>query len=211
MAPIKTVLFVIAMDQEAAPFVAAEGLAENASVKLPMTPAKVFSGEVGGARVHVAINGTDTAHGVPAVGTVPAALTTYAAIAELSPDLIINYGDYHIAARDAVDVHRLAGELGFKTGVVTTGNSLDATKQCMDRMGMAEANVKDMEAAAIAYVAEAADVPWFCVKSVTDIVDGDKPTEEEFLENLGAAAESLQKALPRVLDAVAGKELGAIE
>ena len=121
------------------------------------------------------------------------------------------YGDYHIAARDAVDVHRLAGELGFKTGVVTTGNSLDATKQCMDRMGMAEANVKDMEAAAIAYVAEAADVPWFCVKSVTDIVDGDKPTEEEFLENLGAAAESLQKALPRVLDAVAGKELGAIE
>ena len=55
-------------------------------------PSKVFSGEVGGARVHVAINGTDTAHGVPAVGTVPAALTTYAAIAELSPDLIINAG-----------------------------------------------------------------------------------------------------------------------
>ena len=42
--------------------------------------------------MHVAINGTDTAHGVPAVGTVPAALTTYAAIAELSPDLIINAG-----------------------------------------------------------------------------------------------------------------------
>ena len=47
--------------------------------------------------------------------------------------------------------------------------------------------------------------------SVTDIVDGDKPTEEEFLENLGAAAKSLQEALPRVLEAVAGKELSAVE
>lgn len=35
-----------------------------------------------------------------------------------------------------------------------------------------EAHVKDMEAAAIGYVATQAKVPWFCLKSVTDIVDG---------------------------------------
>lgn len=244
----KTVCFIIAMDQEAMPFVEAEKLVENAAVQLPMTPARVFSGEVQGAQVHVVINGQDGVHGVPAVGTVPAALTTYAAVQALRPDLLVNagtaggfkargaaigdiylssavrnhdrriplpgfdkYGDYHIKARDAVDVEALAKRLGFKMGVVTTGNSLDATTACMERMMGAEASVKEMEAAAFAYVAEAADVPWFCLKSVTDIVDGDKPTEDEFLENLGAAAKSLQEALPRVLEAVAGKELSAVE
>jgi nucleoside phosphorylase len=39
------------------------------------------------------------------------------------------------------------------------------------------ASVKDMEAAAIAYVAELAGVPFFGVKVVTDIVDGDRPTQ----------------------------------
>jgi 5'-methylthioadenosine nucleosidase len=43
------------------------------------------------------------------------------------------------------------------------------------------ASVKDMEAAAIAYVAELAGVPFFGVKVVTDIVDGDRPTQVFFL------------------------------
>ena len=42
--------------------------------------------------------------------------------------------------------------------------------------------VKDMEAAAIAWVAETAKVPFFALKVVTDIVDGDRPTQDEFFE-----------------------------
>jgi 5'-methylthioadenosine nucleosidase len=42
---------------------------------------------------------------------------------------------------------------------------------------------------------------------VTDIVDGDRPTADEFLENLGAAARSLQEAVPKTIDFVAGKRL----
>jgi 5'-methylthioadenosine nucleosidase len=41
---------------------------------------------------------------------------------------------------------------------------------------------------------------------VTDIVDGDKPTEEEFMENLHAASVKLQQVLPLVIDYVCGKE-----
>ena len=59
-----------------------------------------------------------------------------------------------------------------------------------------------MEAAAIAWVAKLYDVPFVGVKVVTDIVDGDVPTHEEFMENLHAAAQSLQTALPKVLDYV---------
>jgi nucleoside phosphorylase len=35
-----------------------------------------------------------------------------------------------------------------------------------------------MEAAAIAYVCELAAVPFFAIKVVTDIVDGDRTTQE---------------------------------
>ena len=48
------------------------------------------------------------------------------------------------------------------------------------------------------------------MKAITDIVDGDKPTQDEFLENLGAAAKALQGAVPKVIEFVAGKELDAL-
>ena len=34
--------------------------------------------------------------------------------------------------------------------------------------------------------------PLLALKSVTDIVDGDRPAQEEFLENLATAARALQ-------------------
>ena len=68
-----------------------------------------------------------------------------------------------------------------------------------------QATCKDMEGAAIAYVAHQMQVPMLALKSVTDIVDGEHPTPEEFMKNLGTAAKSLQEALPKVLDFVSVK------
>lgn len=48
-----------------------------------------------------------------------------------------------------------------------------------------DASVKEMEAAGIAHVATMFGVPLVAVKAITDIVDGDKPTPDEFMENLG--------------------------
>jgi 5'-methylthioadenosine nucleosidase len=87
------------------------------------------------------------------------------------------------------------------------GNSLDYTDKDMEIMTNHKAAVKEMEAAAIAWVAQLFKKPMFCVKAVTDIVDGDKPTQEEFLENLHAAAAALQQVLPKVLEFVSGKTL----
>lgn len=69
-----------------------------------------------------------------------------------------------------------------------------------------EASVKDMEAAAIAWVAELSKTPFFALKVVTDIVDGDRPTQDEFLENLSAASKSLQEKLPKIVEFVMGKK-----
>ena len=97
---------------------------------------------------------------------------------------------------------KLAEVLKYKSGVCTTGNSLDKTDRDDEIMKDNDASVKDMEAASIAWVCKMYNVPYLGVKVVTDIVDGDIPTQDEFLANLHSASVSLQVALPRVLEYV---------
>lgn len=104
--------------------------------------------------------------------------------------------------KTVIDPTNIAGDLGYKTGVCTTGNSLDKTDKDDKYMLDNDASVKDMEAAAIAWVAKMQNIPYMGVKVITDIVDGGVPSHEEFMENLASAAESLQEALPKVLDYV---------
>lgn len=61
------------------------------------------------------------------------------------------------------------------------------------------------QGAAVAYVADLLKVPAVFIKAVTDIIDGDKPTTEEFLENLAAVAAALEKAVTEVIDYINGK------
>uniref|UniRef100_A0A7S1YQM3 Nucleoside phosphorylase domain-containing protein n=1 Tax=Ditylum brightwellii TaxID=49249 RepID=A0A7S1YQM3_9STRA len=113
--------------------------------------------------------------------------------------------DYGIGRIESVNASELAKSLNAKLGVCTTGNSLDKHDVDDFHMEQNDASVKDMEAAAIAWSCSLHNVPHLGVKVVTDIVDGDKPTEEEFLENLSSAAKSLQEALPKVIAHVCGK------
>lgn len=57
--------------------------------------------------------------------------------------------------------------------MVSSGNSLDYTEQDMAFMSSNKVAVKEMEAAAVAWVAAMFKAPMFCVKSITDIVDGE--------------------------------------
>lgn len=63
-----------------------------------------------------------------------------------------------------------------------------------------------MEAASIAWVADHTKTPFFAVKVITDIVDGGRPSHEEFLENLSIASKNLQEQLPKVLSFVINKK-----
>ena len=106
-----------------------------------------------------------------------------------------------------INVDKLAGALEFKTGTCTTGNSLDKTPEDDKHMVANDAAVKDMEAAAIAWSCALHKTPFLGVKVVTDIVDGGVATQDEFLENLHAASESLQSALPKIIDYMCGKNV----
>lgn len=118
---------------------------------------------------------------------------------------IPDFVPYGIGKIDSVDVSNLAKLMNAKMGVCTTGNSLDKHDIDDFHMESNDASVKDMEAAAIAWSCQLHNTPYFGLKVVTDIVDGDKPTQEEFFENLGAAAKSLQDALPKVVELICGK------
>eukprot|EP00956_Cyclotella_meneghiniana_P033457 scaffold96383_cov68-Cyclotella_meneghiniana.AAC.7 len=119
---------------------------------------------------------------------------------------IPTFTPYGIGKIESTSVENLAKHLDAKMGICTTGNSLDFHELDSHHMLENDASVKDMEAAAIAWSAEMFGTPHFGVKVVTDIVDGDKPSHEEFLENLGTAAKSLQEALPKVIDFVCDKK-----
>ena len=67
----------------------------------------------------------------------------------------------------------------LQSGIVSSGNSLDFTK---DELALFEAHgvaVKEMEAAAIAWAAHLHGTPTFALKAITDIVDGAPATRSE--------------------------------
>jgi len=87
----------------------------------------------------------------------------------------------------------LADHVKAKRGIISTGNSLDCpggdVKTIVEDNG---ACIKEMEAASIAWTCSLFKVPFVAIKSITDIVDGDKPTHEEFMANLFAASKAIQ-------------------
>jgi 5'-methylthioadenosine nucleosidase len=96
---------------------------------------------------------------------------------------------------------------GLKSGVVSTGNSLGFVSEDLELMHSANTAVKDMESAAVAYVCRLWQTPMLAIKAVTDIVDGDKATTEEFLANLQKSSAALQDVVCKVLQFMQGKRL----
>lgn len=85
----------------------------------------------------------------------------------------------------------------LQAGVVSSSNSLGYSEEDMKQILANDAAVKEMEGAAIAWAAHLFDLPVLALKSITDIVDGDRPPQEEFLENLQRAALALKASTPR--------------
>lgn len=59
-------------------------------------------------------------------------------------------------------------------------------------------------------MAELLKVPAMFLKAVTDIVDGDKPTAEEFLQNLSDVTAALDETVAKAIDFINGKCLSEL-
>ncbi|MFO0664081.1 MAG: hypothetical protein U0174_09020 [Polyangiaceae bacterium] len=118
---------------------------------------------------------------------------------------IPGFDAYGVGSFPTADVRALARKLDLKSGVVTTGSSLDLADcdaHAMERFG---AHAKEMEAAAIGWVMHTLGIPFFAVKAITDLVDGPNPSHEEFLANLDTASKRLHAAVLAVLGELGGE------
>ncbi|KAF5745391.1 putative mta/sah nucleosidase [Tripterygium wilfordii] len=117
---------------------------------------------------------------------------------------------YGVGLRQAFSTPNLLKKLNLKVGKLSTGDSLDMSSRDEASIIANDATVKDMEGAAVAYVADLLKVPAIFVKAVTDIVDGEKPTAEEFMQNLVAVTAALGEAVTQVVDCINGKCLSEL-
>lgn len=117
------------------------------------------------------------------------------------------FDQYGVRSRATISTPNLVKELGLKVGKLSTGDSLDMSSQDEELIRANETTMKDMEGAAIAYVTDLFSVPTIYIKAITDVVDGEKPTAEEFLENLSTVALAMEGAVTQVVDFINGKRL----
>jgi 5'-methylthioadenosine nucleosidase len=103
----------------------------------------------------------------------------------------------------AADMRAMATELGLKTGIISTGSSLQKNTQDKTIIESHAAVAKEMEAAAIAWVAMLYKVPMTAIKSITNLVDLDNQSEHEFVKNFDVAVNALRDNMLRVINYLA--------
>ena len=110
------------------------------------------------------------------------------------------YGNGNFLCPEAVT---LAQKLSMPLATVCTGNSLDMSPTDAAILQQELVPVKEMEAAAIARVASLWGTPLITIKSITDLMDSNQTTAEEFMENLALASQNLKQSVITVLGQIA--------
>ena len=106
---------------------------------------------------------------------------------------------YGMGLYPAGDISGIARDLKLKTGTISTGNSLDLLAEDLQIIRENEAIIKDMEAAAIAWVCRILSVPMLAVKAITDLIDEETPTETQFMANFTLACGNLHNRTVDIL------------
>lgn len=113
---------------------------------------------------------------------------------------IPRFREYGLGSYPSMDTTDLASSLGFKRGRISTGDSLDMTKTDLEKINANGAIIKEMEAAAIAWVCRMTQTPMFAVKVITDLIDRRVSTQKQFTENLKPAVDNLQKSIRQIVE-----------
>ncbi len=112
---------------------------------------------------------------------------------------IASMRDYGIGKYPVCDSSELRKALGFRDGIVTSGDALDYSKEDQEYIAANGGTLKEMEAAAIGWVCMFTKTPLLPVKTVTDWVDHPADTGMQFMANYDQSVKKLTEALIRVL------------
>ena len=118
---------------------------------------------------------------------------------------LAGFDEYGIGSYPCADMADMAKTLGLKTTGISTGNSLDMTPMDLEMIEKNHAAIKEMEAAAVAWVAWTMEKPFMALKAVSDFLDSPEKSETQFTKNLAKATQNLSRGLVGVIDYL-GKE-----
>jgi len=107
----------------------------------------------------------------------------------------------------ALNVNQLAKNLGLKTGVISSGSSLEKNPKDQRVIDKYNAVAKEMEAAAIAWVASLHQTPFFAIKSITNLVDEANQSEDEFIKNFDYSVTALNSKLIDIINYLQDKKI----
>lgn len=117
------------------------------------------------------------------------------------------YAESSVGKYPAANISRLAKNLHLKQGVISTGSSLQKSDKDILVLNQFNAVAKEMEAAGIAWVAMLFKVPMMALKSITNLLDEDAPSEVAFLQNLAYSSQCLHDKLLELIDYLQNKSL----
>jgi 5'-methylthioadenosine nucleosidase len=120
---------------------------------------------------------------------------------------LTGYSESALGLYPTLNTSKMASALGLEQGVISTGSSLEKSDKDIAAIQQFDAVAKEMEAAAIAWIAQLFNLPFFAVKSITNLVDHDNQSEVEFVNNLEIAVDNLTSELIRVINYMQNKTL----
>ena len=121
---------------------------------------------------------------------------------------IAGFAESAVGHYPSLNVRGMAKALELPFGVVSSGSSLEKSDKDVEVIERYGAVAKEMEAAAIAWVASLYKKPFFAIKSITNLLDRPGASEDLYLQNLKSASTELQKTTLLVLEYMQGKTLG---
>lgn len=115
-------------------------------------------------------------------------------------DLPGGFKEYALGNYPVLNSDFLAKKFNLKQGIISSSDALDYTEKDLEIFHKNNASVKEMEAAAIAWVCELHNQEFTAIKTITDIVDSEHCTSEEFLKNFEMASHALKENMIKILD-----------
>ena len=103
-------------------------------------------------------------------------------------------GNYLVA-----DLTNLQKHLGIRVATLSSGSSLEMSARDKEVLREQKADIIEMEAASIAWIAKKMKVPFLAVKSVTNFVDAPELIAEHFVKNLELASLNVQNTMVETL------------
>ncbi|WP_444996504.1 phosphorylase family protein [Aliikangiella sp. IMCC44359] len=120
---------------------------------------------------------------------------------------IAGFDESSIGKYPAIKASRLAQNLHIKTGVISTGSSLEKNEKEVIIIEKHNAVAKEMEAAGIAWVAMLFNIPMMALKSITNLIDQTNESETEFVKNLTFASQCLHDKILELIDYLQNKSI----